>query len=151
MKCPQCQHQNPPGAKSCDDCGARLPHECRQRNLARPMPTGRSSASKNRLTSEVTFERGRLGRLVEPYTPEKRLAPRWLLLGLLATAIVGVLGVAFLSGTELLARYAAKGFAPVHQPPEQTEPDDPAALARPLPQSSPDPASTTPPAQSVGR
>jgi hypothetical protein len=100
---------------------------------------------------EVGVEHERLVQLAEPYAPEGRSVPRWLLWGIVATAIVGVLGAGFLSGTELLARYAVKSVAPVDQPPAQTEPEDPAALASPFPQSSPDPASTTPPAHSADR
>jgi hypothetical protein len=108
---------------------------------------GRRTSSGNGRTSELGIEHDRLVRLVEPYTPEGRRIPRWLLLGVLATAIVGALRVVFASGTGLLARHAAKGVAPVERPASQIEPDTPAALARPSPQSSPDPASTAPSAR----
>jgi len=30
MKCPRCQHENPPQAKFCLECAARLAHRCGQ-------------------------------------------------------------------------------------------------------------------------
>jgi hypothetical protein len=112
---------------------------------------GRRTSSGDGRASEAGIEHDRLARLAEPYTPERRQLPRWLLWGALATAIVVVLGVAFASGTSLLARYAAKSIAPVEHPAAQIGPDDPAALARPSPRSSADPASGAPPARRADR
>src|SRR5262245_33554620 len=36
MTCPRCQHENPPQAKFCLECGARLAHRCRQCGIELP-------------------------------------------------------------------------------------------------------------------
>jgi hypothetical protein len=36
MQCPRCQHENPPPAKFCLECGSRLPPTCAQCGTALP-------------------------------------------------------------------------------------------------------------------
>jgi hypothetical protein len=151
MQCPRCRHENPTGQNVCGKCGAGLPHGPSAARFPTADPHKPKPLATGNLALEVAFGREGLTQLGERYTPEERRVRRWLLLGVLATALVGVLGLAFVSGTDVLARYTAKHLAPVKQPLEQPESDTPAALARPLPESSPDPVSKIPAAHSANR
>ncbi|MBI1816459.1 MAG: AAA family ATPase [Deltaproteobacteria bacterium] len=58
MQCPQCQHENPPGAKFCLECGARLALACGQCGVQLPpgakfcLECGASLAASDKLKAE---------------------------------------------------------------------------------------------------
>src|SRR5215471_7515375 len=73
MKCPRCQHENPPGSNFCLDCGARFGSSCS--SCGHELPAG--SRFCNKCGTPVELESTRQSRFSSPesYTP-KHLAEK---------------------------------------------------------------------------